>query len=122
MNEIVVPLRTLRRANFPPLAWHLDLSGVPTLNCGNAVCLWPNGFFEGAWAAAFDECGFDKAADVFGSGAQLTPSGWLLVSPSHTLECIYVLRHSGKWSASNSLACLLRNSGARFRSPSYRLS
>ena len=45
-------------------------------------------------------------ADIFGSGLSTRGNKWLFVTPSHTLECLYLYRSSTGWSISNSLAFL----------------
>lgn len=116
--------RLERRPDFPPLAWLLSLHGQSvSLTCGTSVATRDDAFVEGAWAGAFDDWAFGSCCDVFGSGACQTPSGWLLVPPSHTLECIFFLRPKPRtWIASNSLAFLLARTNARFVLPSHRLS
>jgi hypothetical protein len=105
---------TVRRDDgLPALSWLLTVDAVPKLVCGGSVLVGPNGFFEGAWSSTIDAWDFHKVADVFGSGARLTADGWIVVPPSHTLECVYLLQtKGGAWLASNSLAFLLTASGA----------
>jgi len=96
-----------RKTCLPPLAWALSLGETVRLVCGSGVDIGDQAFFEGAWCGEFDTFRFDLAHEVFGTGARLTPEGWLMVPPSHPLECIYVLHDvEKKWHASNSLAFL----------------
>ena len=70
-------------------------------------------FVEAACASEFSRFDFLQCENVFGSGARLTAEGWVVVSPSHSLEAIYILkRNDGDWYASNSLAFLLASSKA----------
>ena len=110
-----------RDERLPPLSWLFRLGQDGAwLSCGSGVETMPNAFFEGTWAAPFPATDFYECANVFGSGGRLTPAGWVLVPPAHTLEAIYVLQTPiGDWFASNSLAFLLTATGAEieFRWP-----
>ena len=98
----------IRRMNrLPPLAWLLDLrTQPPTLVCGSDVEIFDDGFFEGCWAGDFPARDFDTARHVFGSGARQAGESWLVVSPSHTMEAIYLLVRETGHLVSNSLAFL----------------
>lgn len=117
-------MRVDRRPELPPLAWLLELGdGGDLLVCGSSVAARHDSFFEGAWAGGFEEWAFHECREVFGSGGRRTPSGWLIVPPSHTLECVFLLRMPrGGWVGSNSLAFLMAWTGARFVLPSRRLA
>jgi hypothetical protein len=96
-----------RLPHLPPLAWLLDLStSDATLTCGSDVEVFEDGFFEGCWADDFPTRDFDTAHHVFGSGAKQVGQDWLVVSPSHTMEAIYLLEQPIGRSVSNSLAFL----------------
>ena len=96
-----------RIERLPPLAWLLDLRTLrPTLVCGPDVEVFEDGFFEGCWAGDFSARDFDTARHVFGSGARQVGKGWLVVSPSHTMEAIYLLSQQAGPLVSNSLAFL----------------
>src|SRR6516225_4716802 len=70
-------------------------------------------FVEAACASEFSRFDFLQCENVFGSGARLTAEGWVVISQSHSLEAIYILkRNDGGWYASNSLAFLLASSKA----------
>lgn len=93
-------------SSLPPLAWLLDLRAPrPTLVCGCDVEIFDQAFFEGCWAGAFRARNFDTARHVFGSGARRVGQRWLVVSPSHTMEAVYLLERAGHV-VSNSLAFL----------------
>ena len=117
-------LRVESRSGLPPLAWLLELSGGDELLvCGSSVAVGQDAFIEGAWAGPFEDWAFDVSRDVFGSGGRRTSSGWLIVPPSHTLECVFLLRLPGRgWVASNSLPFLRAWTGAAFVLPSRRLA
>ena len=96
-----------RLEELPPLAWLLDLQrSPPTLVCGADVEIFEDGFFEGCWAGDFSTRDFDTACHVFGSGARQVGGSWLVVSPSHTMEAVYLLVRQAGPLASNSLAFL----------------
>ena len=96
-----------RMSRLPPLAWLLDLrTQPPTLVCGSDVEIFDDGFFEGCWAGDFPARDFDTARHVFGSGARQAGESWLVVSPSHTMEAIYLLVRETGHLVSNSLAFL----------------
>jgi hypothetical protein len=96
-----------RMERLPPLAWLLDLRTLPpTLVCGSDVEIFDDGFFEGCWTGDFPARDFDTARHVFGSGARQVGEGWLVVSPSHTMEAIYLLVQPVGHLVSNSLAFL----------------
>jgi hypothetical protein len=120
---MLVRLRAERRPDLPPLAWLLDLTGDEAmLVAGDSVEVRDDRFFEGAWAGLFAQAAIDEGRDIFGSGGLRTPSGWLLVPPSHTLEYLVCLRGPRGWVASNSLAFLHAWTNARFELPSRRLT
>ena len=101
-------------AALPPLAWLLEIEGVPEqhrLICGSGVCRSDHAFFEGAWPGSFAAMDFAEKADVFGSGGALTGDGWTLVTPSHTLESLFTWREGAKLFVSNSLPFLLAHRG-----------
>jgi hypothetical protein len=125
VNHAVQQFCVERCKKLPPLAWLLDIDGEQAkLVCGHSVVVAADGFFEGAWAGAFEAWDFARCCEVFGSGCQLTHEGWMIVPPSHTLECVYLLQRSNGtgFLASNSLAFLFARSGAGFIVPSWRLS
>jgi hypothetical protein len=100
INEIV--------RGLPPLAWLFELTtgGIERLIHGSAVSAHGEGFIEGCVAAEAVEAPQD-ATNIFGSGLSTAAGTWLFVTPSHTLEALYLYRHSQGWSISNSLAFLV---------------
>lgn len=92
--------------DLPPLAWLFERrpDGAAVLNHGAGVSVGDNGFFEGC--ADVTEGGLESAANVFGSGAVRANGSWVFVTPSHTLESLYVYVSGSGWSVSNSLAFL----------------
>lgn len=95
---------------LPALAWLFSLSpsGEMKLIHGRAVEKTPTGFLEGVYADEGAE-DFSQATNVFGSGIQISEKHCTLVSPSHTLEAMFLYRHRGGWNVSNSLALLLEH-------------
>lgn len=97
-----------RLEQLPPLAWLLDLRTLPpTLVCGSDVETFDDAFFEGCWAGDFSERDFTSARHVFGSGAMRASDGWLVVTPSHTLDAVYLLVQRNGHVVSNSLTFLV---------------
>ncbi len=92
---------------LPPLAWLFQAKpeGRGKLLHGSAVWVHDEGFVEGCLAARGDEDPRD-ATDVFGSALSTRGNRWLFVTPSHTLEGLYLYRNARGWSISNSLAFL----------------
>jgi hypothetical protein len=114
-------LEVRRVEGIPPQSWLLSVGDRVSLHCGNNVEVWADAFFEGAWAGRFDDIGFSKNANVFGSGAIFADGCWKLVPPSHTLEAIYALRlEQGDWLVSNSLAFIHSRAPFHFISPFRR--
>jgi hypothetical protein len=97
---------------LPPLAWLFEgtSGGECRLLHGLAVYLHNDGFLEGCLAARVGE---DPrgVANVFGSGLSTRGHNWLFITPSHTLESLYLYRCSTGWSISNSLAFLVAYHG-----------
>ena len=50
-----------------------------------------------------------EVGNVFGSEMRMHGSGWTVITPSHTLEAVFLYRHQGGWGVSNSLAFLLEH-------------
>ncbi len=92
---------------LPPLAWLFEgtAAGKGKLLHGAAVCVHDDSFVEGCLAARADEAPQD-VAHMFGSGLSTQGNTWLFVTPSHTLESLYLYRYAAGWSMSNSLAFL----------------
>jgi hypothetical protein len=95
-------------STLPPLSWLAEVSGPNVrLWCGAGVEVKDAGFFEGCWADDFAKFNFDQVVEVFGSGAKVSADAVRFVTPSHTLEALYVLERAGRISVSNSLAFLV---------------
>jgi hypothetical protein len=97
---------------LPPLAWLFEGAAASPgrLLHGTAVAVHDGGFMEGCIAARAGDDPRD-VANVFGSGLSMRNDKWLFVTPSHTLEALYLYRYSGGWSISNSLAFLVAYHG-----------
>jgi len=93
---------------LPPLAWVFLWSsdGQGQLLHGTAVEVGPEEFFEGCFAGEWGE-NLAASGHVFGSGMKMHASGWTVITPSHTLEAVFLYRHLRGWGVSNSLALLL---------------
>jgi hypothetical protein len=94
--------------DLPPLAWLFDhpRESHGRLFHGQSVQVHDHGFFEGCMEAGMDDDP-GECHNVFGSGLKILGQKWLFLTPSHTLESLYVYRHVAGWSVSNSLAFLL---------------
>lgn len=97
---------------LPPLAWVFvwPCSGEAILLHGSAVEVMTDGFFEGCFAGEIGR-DFTQLSEVFGSGIKVSGSCCVLVTPSHTIEGIFLYRHRGGWGVSNSLSLLLEYHG-----------
>ena len=100
LNELVDSL--------PPLAWLFTSPevGKSRLVHGSAVDVFEDGFFEGCLAGntARD---LTQIQEVFGSGMKIQNGEYVFITPSHTLESIFVHRRGRDISLSNSLPFLL---------------
>lgn len=98
--------------DMPPLAWLVRIAAPrPTLLCGADVEFFGDSFFEGCWAGDFERRDFDTARHVFGSGGRIDANRALFVTPSHTLDALYVLGRGGAFFVANSLALLVQFTG-----------
>jgi hypothetical protein len=99
--------------DLPPLAWLIRLdhkSYIASVTHGKGVETSDYGFVEGGWAGDFSQMRFDRAF-MTGTGARLQGGKLLLVTPSHTLDRICLVRKGGVTFASNSLPFVLVGSG-----------
>ncbi len=92
---------------LPPLAWlfHARPNGHRKLVHGAAVAVHDEGFVEGCLGESGDKDVRDTT-HAFGSALSTRGNRWLFVTPSHTLESLYLYRKSSEWSVSNSLGFL----------------
>lgn len=67
----------------------------------------PSFFFEGVWAGDFESGRFPEAIASFGSGARDCDTGFLVSTPTHTLDRVYFLKLDKRVLISNSLAFVL---------------
>ena len=102
------PIRVV--PSLPAMSWLavVDKRGVAVV-CGPGVEHRDEGVFEGCWDGEFEAFDFHEAATVAGSGIRFTRAGLHFVSPSHTLEGLYVLETPRRLVVSNSIAFLLRH-------------
>jgi hypothetical protein len=120
MAEMTADARMDRaeRRTIPPLAWLCAMTPgrPPRVQHGSSVRVLTDGIVEGVFA------GYDLARSpaVFGSGLRLYPDHAVFVAASHTLEGLYVYRHEGGITISNSLSFLVENHGLQLPwLPSY---
>jgi hypothetical protein len=85
-------------------------SGEPQLVHGRGVDVLADGFFEGCLAGDING-DWTQIREVFGSGMRVQEGKYVFVTPSHTLESIFVYRHERGFSVSNSLSFLLEYHG-----------
>jgi hypothetical protein len=112
-----------RNDEIPPLAWLLDLSpglNRPILHHGRHVELFDCGFFEGAWDGDFAQAGFDRSANVFGSGAKVDRTSATFVPPSHTVESLTFFSGDRLCAVSNSIAFICAYSGCDLAPTDWR--
>ncbi len=85
----------IHRRRLPPLAWLFDKRHDRPAEAwlGPEVEVTPTGFFEGCYAGDWSTDSSDRAEDVFGSGVRLRDGQPWFVTPSHTLESLYVYCH-----------------------------
>jgi hypothetical protein len=90
-----------------PLAWLFDGTRRSSFRLlhGSAVCVQGDDFLEGCLAGDWNQDA-RGAAHVFGSGLSTRNGTCCFLTPSHTLESLYLYRSRGGWSVSNSLALL----------------
>ena len=115
-------------AEIAPLAWlYICQPGKESeLIHGRDVDVFDEGFFEGCYSGDWESRNFDQVGQVFGSGMRLRDGFPIFVTPSHTLEALYVYRDKEKCAISNSLLAIIshfnlvvpydRHHGARFTS------
>lgn len=116
MNSISSKLNIRQLDSLPLLSWLLDWNyGAGLLMCGSGVEIRPDGWFEGVWEGSFDQWNFDQSSDVFGSGGKYSGNQILLVSPSHPLESLFMMKRGNSILASNSLAFLLTYSNSNLK-------
>lgn len=110
--------------SLPPMSWLLSRSRDGWfLHHGKYVEVGNGFFFEGGWAGSWDAEGLLSASNVFGSGGIWSGDGIEIVTPSHTLECVYLLiqRDATVKAISNSLSFVIEfsemNPMLDFRAP-----
>ena len=109
-----VPIEFTIRAlpSLPAASWiAMVAAGRVSVVCGRRVDAHARGVFEGVWDGPFEAFDCDRAENVFGSGMRLRDGRIVFVSPSHTLEGLYVHQEGDRLVISNSLAFLLEHEG-----------
>ena len=95
-------------AELPPLSWLVEVSDNQVQGfCGANVELFNHGLLEGCWDEPFEGYGFRDAENFFGTGILIEDNTVIFVTPTHTLEALYLLHGQESLIASNSLAFLL---------------
>src|SRR5262245_30615477 len=95
---------------LPAPAWLFELRSSGENRCfhGTAIEIRKDGFFEGCLDGDIWSDDLAAISNVFGSGVmESREERYLVVTPSHTLESIYMYEHDGGVGVSNSLALLL---------------
>jgi hypothetical protein len=97
------------------MAWLYRMRGEsrPELYHGKSVELLPNGFFEGCFPGSWPAGDFTGCAEVFGSGLRIENGVHCFVTPSHTLEALFVWSRKDELAVSNSLCFLLEFYGVK---------
>ena len=96
--------------SLPAASWLATVTGGGAfVVCGEGVERTEQGVFEGCWDGPFEHFGIDTAENVAGSGIRFHDDRIVLVSPSHTLEGLYVHEGHDRFVVSNSLAFLLEH-------------
>ena len=112
--------------DLPALSWLVDVSTHAKIFVGSQVEVVqaPSkiSVFEGAWEGPFDALGFQESANFFGSGIVIDKEHMTFITPTHTLESLYVLYDESKHHheqrktyISNSLSFIVTYSGAHLR-------
>jgi hypothetical protein len=116
-RESRMPLQNfLRHSQWPALAWCARISqGLVEVDAGSGVEAFNDRIFEGAWDGDFSNFDFHQAINVLGSGLIVQEDGVLFVTPSNTLECVFVVDRKGTLIAANSLPLVLQRSGHSLR-------
>ena len=107
MTAIIVT----RADSIPRLAWLVESGRPARVLCGSDVVAFDASVFEGCWSGAFPDYGFADAENVFGSGLIVQDDRLKLVTATHTLEPVFVLKRGGQVIASNSLVFLVEHCG-----------
>ena len=96
--------------SLPAASWLATVAGGHvSIVSGEGVERTEQGVFEGCWDGPFEHFGIDTAETVAGSGIRFHDDRIVLVSPSHTLEGLYVHEGYDRFVVSNSLAFLLEH-------------
>lgn len=101
-------------SEWAPLAWLARLaprSPVVELWHGTSVETTDEWCCEAAWDGPFPAGGFDETDIVAGSGVRLRPDAVRFVSSGSTVDRLQMLEHAGAVWVSNSLVCLLSQTG-----------
>jgi hypothetical protein len=103
-----------RRDDLPTLAWCAEMErGTNRVRVvhGSGVYTSDSMFYEGAWAGSLEKGRPSESLASMGSGAELTPDGINVVTPSHMLERVHMVRDAHTLYLSNSLAFVLARVG-----------
>jgi hypothetical protein len=93
---------------LPALAWLYKFSacGTGTLLHGEAIEIFDDGFLEGCIGEPWGQ-DLSAVSDSFGSGLQIFGDSHIIITPSHTLESLFLYERDGGYTVSNSLAFLM---------------
>ena len=77
---------------LPPQSWIARVCGNKIEgHCGANVEIFNHGLVEGCWDGPFEEYGFQGAENYFGTGMVIEDGAVIFVTPTHTLEALYLL-------------------------------
>src|SRR5436190_20765970 len=78
--------------SLPPMSWLMTHTRDGwVLHHGTYVEVADRFFVEGGWAGPWGQQALVHASNVFGSGGVVSNDSIEIVTPSHTLECVYLL-------------------------------
>jgi hypothetical protein len=115
--------------SLPPMSWLLTHTRDGwVLHHGSYVEVADRFFVEGGWAGPWDHPALVRACNVFGSGGVVSKDSMEIATPSHTLDCLYLLTNpdDAVTAISNSLPFLVEFAGINppldFRAPARMAS
>jgi len=107
---------------WPDLAWLADCrqgADIVEIFYGAGVETTDDWFCEAVWDDPFDDGHFDRTDLVFGSGCRIRDQYIEFVSSGSTVDRLQALTSGDRVRVSNSLVCLMSDSGAEFKSTDF---
>ena len=105
-----------RQDEWPCLAWlahFVESDPIVNIKHGPQVETGDDWYCEAVWDGRFESGDFDRTDLVFGSGARLRHGQVTFVSSGSTVDRLQFLELDGKTWVSNSLVCLLAETGVK---------